>query len=499
MNWFNRKQSRLVSGMRLPGHRRVCRAIFVVLMITFANINCSDSSLPPDSHDTKPNAGNEKPATPLNVIFISIDDMNDWIEPLGGHQDAITPNMQELANRGITFTNAHTPAPACNPSRVALSTGLAPITTGVYANAHYPLRRVLPEADTIYQHFMREGYHVAGFGKLIHRDDNRTETWSEYDRSGGRPRPSPLPHHGSKALVNDIYRFFDWGPSDAPESEWGEYKATSKAIDVMNRDLDKPFFIAVGYRLPHLAWFAPRKYFKLYKANTLTLPEVPEDDLSDVPAETFDIEPENLRAHELVKEIEGGWQSAVHAYLATISFVDAQLGRLLEGLEQSRHRDNTVVVLWSDHGFHIGEKRRWRKFTLWEESTRVPLIMAGPEMINPGSRSDTPVSLLDMYPTLIELTGISQKSNLDGLSLVPLLEAPDAPLPREYVLSTTENGRDHSLRGKRWRYSSYHNGGEELYDHAVDSNEFNNLAADPKYADIKAAMAAELRTRLSKK
>lgn len=473
-----------------------CALLPLALIIS---AGCSNESASPDKTDQAQSAsspsGREKP---LNVIFVSIDDMNDWIEPLGGHPDAITPNMQRLADQGITFTNAHTPSPACNPSRVALSTGQSPITTGVFANADYPLRKVLPDADTLYQHFMREGYHVAGFGKLIHRDDNRSEPWTEYDRSGGRPRPASLPFHGSEPLVKDIYRFFDWGPADAPVSEWGEYKATSNAIDVMNRDLDKPFFIAVGYRLPHLAWFMPRKYFDLFDAKTLNMPTAPDDDLDDVPPETFAIEPENLRAHELVLDIDGGWRSAVHSYLATISFVDSQLGRLLDGLEKSHHRDNTVVILWSDHGFHIGEKQRWRKFTLWEESTRVPIIMAGPKLTNPGSRNNTPVSLLDIYPTLIELTGITPKANLDGLSLVPLLNNPLALLSREYVLSTTESGQDHSLRGKRWRYSRYHNGGEELYDHDVDSDELNNLADDPTYAHIKSELRSLLETRLSR-
>ena len=428
---------------------------------------------------------------PPNVLFIAVDDLNDWVEPLQGHPDVRTPNIASLASKGITFTNAHASAPVCNSSRVSLMTGLDPNTTGVFSNRQYPLRDVLPDAETLTRYFMRNGYYVAGFGKIFHRDDNRTEPWDEYLWGAGRPKPGSLPGHGVAALPEDIYRYFDWGPVDAPLEEWGEHKISTAAIEFLNRDHDTPFFAAVGFRLPHLPWYAPREFFDLYAETDVDLPLVPEGDMEDLPADSRWLDDRSGRAHALIEET-GRWHDAVVAYLASISFVDSQIGRLLDALEASPYAGDTIVVLWSDHGFHLGEKERWRKFTLWEPSTRVPLIWYAPRVTKPGTRSDQPVSLLDVYPTLVELARLPGKSGLDGISLVPLMKDPASNLSREAVITTDESGRAQSVRSDRWRYIRNPDGGEELYDHESDPEEWSNLAELDEYRAIKDSLAQKL-------
>lgn len=419
-----------------------------------------------------------------NVLFIAIDDLNDWVGCLGGHPDVKTTNLDRLAKRGVLFTNAHCSAPACNPSRASLLTGIRPSTSGVYSNRQ-PWRKVLADAVTLPQHFMANGYHVIGGGKIFHGTFPDPTSWHEYFPSKEKTRPvDPKP---ANRPLNGIpkARNFDWGPVDVPDEEMGDWKVADWVIEQLGKRYDKPFFLACGFLRPHLPWYVPRKYFDMYPLEKVTLPNINENDLDDVPpiGKRF-AKPE--KDHKRVIEYKQ-WRKAVQAYLASISFVDACVGRVIKALDKSPYSNNTVIVLWSDHGWHLGEKLHWRKFALWEEATHNPLIIIAPLITQVSRRYPQPVSLIDIYPTLIDLCALPTKEELEGKSLLPLLKDPKANWDRPAL--TTHGRNNHSLRSQRWRYIHYSDGTEELYDHNNDPLEWNNLANDPKYADIKSQFA----------
>jgi len=435
-----------------------------------------------------------------NVLFLGVDDWRDWVGCLGPGVKVHTPNLDRLASRGLLFTNAHCAAPVCNPSRTALLTGLQPSSTGVYTNDHW-WKPALPGVVTLPQYFKQNGYYVAGGGKIFHHEPgfndpdawhdyyhwaevNRENGWSGgYNRGGPDVRPPRFP----MSDVNDYRQNFDFGPVDNPESDFPDYKVASWAAEVLARPTRNPFFLAVGMFRPHLSWYVPRKYYDLYPLESIKLPDVLPNDLDDVPAAALRLQQVRIpEEHNLVVK-RGRWKQAVQAYLACISFSDAMVGRVLRALEAGPHRDNTVVVLWSDHGYHLGEKSAWHKFTLWEESTRVPLIFAAPGITKAGALCSRPVSLVDLYPTLIALCGLPAKTGLDGQSLMPLLRQPAAPWDRPAL--TTSGFGNHSLRDERWRYIRYKDGSEELYDHREDPKEWHNLAGDAKYAPVKQRLA----------
>jgi len=427
-----------------------------------------------------------RPVGRRNVLFIAIDDLNDWVGCLGGHPDVRTPNLDRTAARGLLFTNAHCAAPLCNPSRAALMTGLRPSTTGVYDNRQ-PFRKAEParQAVSLAQHFMAQGYRVTGGGKIFHGGFPDPASWQDYFPSQTQNKPpDPLPPNRPLNGIPDAAHF-DWGPLDVPDSQMGDCKVADWACRELARKHDRPFFLAVGFFRPHLPWYVPRKYFEMYPADKLTLPLVKEDDLDDVPAMGRKFaRPEG--DHKRVIQY-GQWRKAVQGYLASISFVDAQLGRLLDALESSPYAADTIVVLWSDHGWHLGEKLHWRKFALWEEATHNVLAIAAPGVTKPSSRCSRPVSLMDIYPTLLELCELPRRPKLEGLSLMPLLRNPQASWERP-ALTTYLRG-NHSVRSERWRYIRYHDGAEELYDHLNDELEWDNLAGKPEYQTIKQELA----------
>ncbi|QDV39442.1 sulfatase [Tautonia plasticadhaerens] len=425
----------------------------------------------------------EGPRRP-NVLFIAVDDLNDWTGFLGGHPQARTPNLDRLAARGVHFTRAYCPAPACNPSRTSLMTGFLPSTTGVYHN-NQPWRPVLPDAVTLPQHFTAAGYDVAGGGKIFHNSFNDRASWPEWFGLSGRDHPKP-----DQVPANDIPRtaHFDWGPVDVPDEAMGDHKTVSWAIDWLDADRDRPFFLAVGLIRPHLPWYAPRPYFDHYPIGEIALPEALADDLDDVPPAGIAMaKPEG--DHRKVVEA-GQWEEAVQGYLASIEFADAQIGRLLDALDASGHRDDTIIVFWGDHGWHLGEKEHWRKFALWEEATRVPLIVVAPGVTGPNGRSERTVSLLDLYPTLIDLCDLPLRPGLEGEGLTPLLRDPAASWDRPVV--TTHGRGNHAVRSERWRYIRYADGSEELYDHEADPREWTNLADDPRWQAVTAELAESL-------
>jgi arylsulfatase A-like enzyme len=412
-----------------------------------------------------------------DVLFIAIDDLNDWVGHLGGHPDVKTPQLDRLARRGTSFTNAHCAAPACNPSRAALLSGLRPSTSGIYHNSHDWVN-TLADVVTLPQHFKANGYRVLGGGKIFHGSASAEKYFHEYYRRRELPPPK-VPYNGLDRA------HFDWKALDLAERDMPDYKLVSWAIEKLNEERDRPLFLAVGIVKPHLPWYAPQKYFDMYPKEKITLPEVPDDDLADVP-------PIGLRMarpegdHKAVVDA-GQWRDAVQAYLATISFVDDQVGRLIDAVDKTPAADDTVIVLWGDHGWHLGEKHHWRKFTLWEEATRAPLFFVAPGVGKPGALSSRPVDFMGIYPTLSDLCGLPVPEHVEGVSLRPLLEAPDAAWDR---MALTTHGRgEHGVRCDRWRYIRYHDGTDELYDHVEDPMEWQNLAGKPQCDARKQEMA----------
>jgi arylsulfatase A-like enzyme len=432
-----------------------------------------------------------------NVLMIAVDDWNDWVGALGGHPQVKTPNMDRLAAMGVLFTDAHTAAPICNPSRTSVMVGRYPSSTGVYSNEQV-WRTVLPDAVTLPQYFRQHGYTAHGAGKLFHhgRGFNDPRSWDEYYfwNPAGRQNgwhdgysfpPDPEPLRPVTPMPSVSWRNFDWAPVDVAEEEMPDWKTTAWAAESLARAHEKPFFLGVGIFRPHIPWFVPRKYFEMYPLEEVIVPTVKPDDLADVPpaGRTIALNPESR--HDLLVST-GNWKGAVQAYLACITFADAMLGRVLDALEGSPHRNNTIVVLWSDHGYHLGEKWHWHKQALWNRATHVPLIVVAPGVTKPGAVCNRPVVLTDLYPTLADLAGLPPPPNLDGRTLRPLLQNPDAPWDRPALITYLHG--NHALRSERWSYIRYADGSEELYDRRQDPNEWVNLSALPAMAPVKSEL-----------
>ena len=447
-----------------------------------------------------------------NVLFIALDDMNDWISSLGGYSGKVhTPNFDRLSRKGITFTNAHSPATVCNPSRTAIMTGLRPSTTGVYNNGQW-WRPALPNTVTMPECFRRSGYYATGAGKVFHHTlgNNPPDIWDDYhpqiqDSPWHYDYPVPGQHVAKRGVhwpdgfpLNGIesvkrgrrppanYREFDWGPLDKADLDMGDGQMVQWAVDFLERPHERPFFLAAGIYRPHLPWYVPGKYFDVYPLDQIRLPEVKEDDLEDVPAVGREMAKARRADFELIKKA-GKYKEAVRAYLASISFADSLVGRLLDALERSPQRDNTIIVAWSDHGWHLGEKGAWHKRTLWQRATHVPFFMVAPGVTRAGSVCHRPVNLIDIYPTLIDLCGLRADRQLDGISLTPLLKNPEAVWKRPSVI--TNERANHAVRSERWRYIRYNDGTEELYDCDNDPHEWTNLAGDHEFDSIKRKLA----------
>jgi arylsulfatase A-like enzyme len=422
-----------------------------------------------------------------NILMIAVDDWNDWVGALGGHPQVKTPSLDRLAARGVLFTDAHTAAPICNPSRTALLTGRMPSTTGVYGNDEGPWRKFLPDAVTLPQHFRKNGYKALGGGKIFHHGKgfNDPKSWDDYYFWNPKGRengwfdgysfpPDPEPPRPVTPMPSVSWRNFDWAPIDVKPEDMPDFKVSSWAGEVLGQEHDRPFFLAAGMFRPHIPWFVPREYFEMYPPDQLVLPAVKDDDLADVPPFARRIALNQNSRHDLLVST-GNWRRAVQAYLACITFSDAMVGRMLDALDRSPHRDNTIVALWSDHGYHLGEKWHWHKQSLWHRATHVPLIISAPGVTKAGTRCERPVSLVNLYPTLADLAGVEAGTGLDGVSLRPLLEDPQREWERPAL--TTYGRGNHAVRSARWSYIRYHDGSEELYDRRQDPDEWINLAS----------------------
>ncbi|MBA4030709.1 MAG: choline-sulfatase [Planctomyces sp.] len=458
---------------------------FMLVAITFAGLAVTSPGFAAD-------AKVESKKRP-NVLMIVIDDQNDWVEPLGGHPLVQTPSITQLADRGTTFTNAHCQAPLCNPSRTSVMLGLRSTSTGIHGLS--PWFRRVPELKsrvTLPQAFRQAGYRTLTTGKIYHGPaggpKDRLQEFDVWGPAGGiGKKPAqrlvqPAPH--ANPLV-------DWGTFPHEDSEKGDYQITTWAIDQLqslrtnertdSSTTEPPFLLCVGYFLPHVPCYVTPPWLEKYPDDDSILPLIQPHDRDDTPRFSWYLHwklPEPRLAW-LQKYEE--WRSLVRAYLASTSFVDAQIGRLLEGLSTAGHADDTLVVLWSDHGWHLGEQEITGKNTLWERSTRVPLIFAGPG-IAPGAKCSQPAELLDIYPTLAALCELQPPVDLEGLSLVTQLQ--DAGTSRERPAITSHNQGNHAIRSLHHRYIRYADGSEELYDHRTDPHEWRNLANDPAQAAI---------------
>lgn len=424
-------------------------------------------------------------APPPNVLFIAIDDQNDWIGAFGGHPLAKTPHLDRLAERGTIFLNAHCQAPLCNPSRTSLMLGLRSTTTGIHGLS--PWFRSVPEwrdRVTLPQHFHAAGYRTLTSGKIYHggvggpqQRQREFDVWGPAGGIGVRPEqklipPTPMGNHP----------LMDWGVFPHRDEDKGDYQVASWTIEQLKAaPRDQPFFLAAGFFLPHVPCYATQAWFDLYPDDDSVLPPVDERDRDDTPRFSWYLHWELPEPRlEWVRE-HNQWRNLVRSYLACTSFVDAQVGRILDALEENGQAENTIVVVWSDHGWHLGEKLITGKNTLWDRGTRVPLLFAGPG-IAAGGRSTQPAELLDLYPTLIDLCGLSPREDLEGLSLRPQLS--DASTPRARPAITSHNQGNHAIRSERWRYIQYADGTEELYDMLEDPNEWHNRIAEPELAQV---------------
>lgn len=457
------------------------------IFITLLNLLALVSFLLPVQADDRP-----------NILFIAVDDLNDWVGHLGGHPQSKTPNIDRLAALGVSFTMAYCNAPLCNPSRVSLFTGILPSHSGVYGNGER-MRDKIPDTVTLMQHLRKAGgYSVQGGGKTFHGSGPYDpDSWDYYHT----PRRSRQIGKRDEGLPEDAWA--PWGPLDVEDSEMFDVKNVNWAISELKKSHDKPFFLACGFTKPHLPWYVPQKYFDMHPLEGILLPETLETDRDDLPywGRKFAMEvhavsgPRNVATHgedhDMVTK-HGQWHRAVQSYLASISFVDTHVGQLLDALEDSEHSDNTIVVVWGDHGWHLGEKQHWRKHALWDVTTRTTLIMAGPEPIRKNQLCHRPVSLIDIYPTLLELTGVPQRDGLDGQSLVPLLENPKRLWDRPVLM--TYGYKNHAVQTDRWRYILYNDGGEELYDSKEDPNEWHNLASMEQYQSTIETLSKSLPT-----
>ncbi|HIF01440.1 MAG TPA: DUF4976 domain-containing protein [Planctomycetes bacterium] len=422
---------------------------------------------------------------PPNVLFIAIDDLNDWVGCLDSHPQVKTPNIDALAARGTLFTNAHCQAPICNPSRTSVMTGLRPSTTGVYGLA--PWFRTVDEWKglvTLPQHFSNAGYQTYTVGNIYHGRNWNSQGVKEFDIVG-KTDPGLRPKE-KRVTTPRGGAGMDWAVYPYKESDHKDWKTASWAVEQLDKGPKGPFFMAVGFALPHVPLFATQKWFDLYPEDEVILPRMLLDDRRDTPRFSWYLHWKLPEPRQKFLLQQGEQIKIVQAYLASVSFVDSQVGRVLDALERNDLADDTIVVLWSDHGYHLGEKQITGKNTLWDRSARVPLIFSGPG-VTAGQKSGRPAELLDMYPTL---SGLEIPDHLEGLSLVPQLN--DANAPRTRPAITTDNHDNHGVRTERWRYIQYADGSEELYDMVKDPNEFTNLAGDSRYSAEKLALRKQL-------
>jgi arylsulfatase A-like enzyme len=400
-----------------------------------------------------------------NVLFIIVDDLNDWVEPLGGHPDARTPALNELASRGVVFTAAYCAAPSCGPARTALFTGIRTSTSGVYYNDSVPSDSEAVKRATSFPGFLRKhGYRTLLAGKA-YAGLSESKTWDEVFK------PTKSAPEGQNLASLNYREHIDWGPIDLPREEMQDWETSEWVSRQLQIEHDRPFLLVCGLSAPHMPWYIPRPYFEQFPLKDVHLPVVSPEDRDDLNARAQEI----IETDKTFRKIQeaNAWKTGVQSYLASIAFLDDCVGHILKSLDSSPHLDNTIVIFVSDQGFQMGEKHHWRKWTLWRDANRIPLIIKVPS-VTEGGRCDSAVNQIDIYPTLVELCSQTQPDWLEGESLVPQLKNPSKAKAGPSI--TTFLKGEHALRIENWSYIRYADGSEELYDLHKDPHEWNNLA-----------------------
>jgi len=509
--------------------------------------------------------GRERAENPPNVVFIFLDDLNDWALHPSGHPEALVPHLDKLARESVSFTNAHVSVPVCGPSRKCLFSGLYPQTIDDYHFAAWAKSPALEKCVAMPRHFRDNGYLVFGAGKLLHEGaggdfytdygygvDYGPHPWKGTGPAEFTAHPGQYEQWKDLLPVQDMHRDPNYGPlshvpvyppdpeGEYPGAEGWHYKdgepfryvndgdrdpmpdeiTTAYAVDVLGKNHEKPFFLAVGLVRTHTPLYAPKEYFDRFPLEEITLPPYLENDREDCASVLQNRWEWGFTKFDALTGAGGelAWKEWVQAYLACAAFIDDQVGAILNALENSPHKENTIVVFSSDHGYHIGEKDCVQKWHLWNESTRVPLMIKVPGSTKGGETVQNPVSLLDLYPTLIDLCHLPSEPHLsqsgpalDGFSLKPFLENPSGnswagpPVclsvirgPQAVTIMDTEEDPHFSVCSDRYRYTFCNNGEEELYDHLEDPNEWTNLAHHPDYKEIAAQLRAEMKKILEK-
>jgi arylsulfatase A-like enzyme len=422
-----------------------------------------------------------------NVLFIAIDDLNDGITLFGKDRPFKTPNIERLAERGVFFSRAYCSSPACNPSRASVLTGKRPHNTGVYGNKT-DWRSACRDVATIPEYFRQHGYHAASYGKIYHHHGdgafNDPSAWDAFRKMDDQYMP-PSKLNQAKDYGSRNTDWGEWPPND-DENKSIDFKSVSYAVDALQQVHDKPFLLACGIFKPHSPFFAPPKYHARYR-EPLAMPERREDDWDDLPAGAATLMAPKRWFWKGMEKLEarqpGSYRRFVQSYAACCTFADASVGRLIDALDRSPHRNNTIIVLWSDHGFHLGEKDHIEKFALWEKATHIPFIIVDPRCADSaGKTCAAPVDMTVIFPTLIDLCGLPANPANDGVSVAPQVRDPGRPMSRPALM--TYGYKNHAVRSERWRYIRYEDGSEELYDHDRDPNEWTNLASNPDYRKV---------------
>lgn len=439
--------------------------------------------------------GQQAYAKQPNILFIAVDDLNDWAG-YRGNTEVLTPNMDRLAKRGTWFSRAYCQYPVCGPSRASVMSGLyfhQLESTKLQVKDNYVKEKVESMGSAMLHDYLKKhgDYKTMAVGKILHRH----LPLKGLDLSGGRGSWD----HNKDSNRKDVESNWeskktltDWAPYYRDESKMSDSKAAAWAVERLGQKHTKPFMLMVGFLRPHTPWHVPQKYFDMYDLDKITLPPYRKDDLEDVPESGVATINDGYPRTEWAKK-ENQWRKILQAYYASITFADSKVGLVLDALEASPYRDNTIIILWSDHGYHMGEKNTFQKHTLWERSASTPIIISLPKSMGGEKhvgRSDRIVSLIDIYPTLVDLCGLPPNEKVEGRSLKPLLM--DRQAKWDFPALTYRKGDSTTLRDERFRYIQYGDGATELYDHDKDPNEWTNLAKDPDYAEVMESMRKKL-------
>jgi arylsulfatase A-like enzyme len=440
-----------------------------------------------------------------DVVFIVVDDLNDWIGVMGGHPQSKTPNLDALAKQGVLFTNAHCNAPQCGPSRTSFLNGVYPKSTGRYFNStrrpvffgDQPMQGITsknaPKNPFVFhKHFKEHGYRVVSGGKVAH--GNTAKLKGQVDEYLNRPQGVRGKFTDDKA---NLWR--EGGPHNHADEQTGDYKVSKWAIEEWRKAGEKPLLMTVGFYRPHRPFNAPKAYFEKFPLESIQLPKVRADDLDDLPAYGKALARSNAHkdlfkprtVHEQILHLGGEkeWKYMVQSYLACINYVDVQIGRFLDELKENPRERDTVIVLTSDHGWNLGEKTHWCKAAIWRNTTRVPFIVVSPGVAKAGLRNNQPISHVDIYPSLCDFAGIPKPGHLEGRSILPLLKDPSATRDFAFLSYGPENT---AAQSERYRYLRYEDGSEELYDHKKDPHEWTNLIGNEKYQAMRKKMRARV-------